>query len=210
MTEKIAKIQKNIKNLQDKFPLIYQDQIDSGVIIDEKQQQKLSKMDSREFHDFLIQRKTCAPLNIFPEYVSPVIKNFNEDILNTLEGFGNNEGNNNDSLTLLTRIHHYSDTTKYRYLGPIAGPRFFVTKCCGYPEFLHFKPNDVSKIAPEEAKAYVIGCNGLLAKVNKEKMVDSPIIAGVSKRVDLEKGSYHIIPVRFFGRKDSSIGKYMI
>ncbi len=210
MSRNVEAIKEYVSDLKRDFPDIYEKKIAIGEILNEEKQRELSRMTSEEFHNYLIARKSFTPLNIYPEYVSPVIKNFNEDILNTLEGFGNNGGNNNDSLTLLTKINHYSDATKYRYLGPIAGPRFFVTKCCGYPEFLHFKPKDVSKIAPEGVRAYVIGCNGLLAKVNKEKMVDSPIIAGVSKRVDLEKGSYHIIPVRFFGKKDSSIGRYMI
>jgi hypothetical protein len=206
MANKIEAVKKNIENIKENYPLMYKEEIARGGIVDIEQQKKLSKMTSQEFHNYLIHRETFSPLNIYPEYVSGVMRNFNEDIFKILEEF--NTKNEND-LHQLERLTHFSFSIKKE---PVAGPHFFVTTSTGYPQFLEFKEEEVWRIAPKEADAYVTGLCRIPIKVysvaKDKKMADSPIIAGKSQRVDLKEGLYHIVSISFFETEKLSIRKY--
>ena len=203
------------------FPGIYSEMVKKGVILEPATQMQLADMDETRFMDYLMERNTSMPLCIYPEYASRVMRDFSDEIFDALESLKRagqedlpkprKKPGNMSSITALmdcgdlyTQVPRTGDDMmmtgepehRIEKATPVSGPRFFATTTGGYYGFLKFREEEIASIAPEGANAYLLGAVWCLDSVDGN--VRSPIIEGYSRDTGLEKGTYHVAPVKFF------------
>ncbi len=215
-----------------KCPEFYDQCVETGDIIEEDRQSELSKMSEAQFKDYLMNRKTSERLSIYPEYVSDVMNAFSEEIFDGLSRLKEITLNNLPELReqlgskakmieleefcgkLYTRRQRKKESAmssgelefRVREAVPVCGSNFFFTTTGGYYGFLKFYNEEIGKIAPDKANAYLLG-NTWCVNISKGR-TESPIIAGEYRDVALKDDTYHVVPIKFFDAEMNRMIRY--
>ncbi len=213
------------------LPKLYAEFVRRDRILEPSRQIELAQMNDVQFFDYIMNRNTSEHLSIYPEYASHVMRAFSNEIfeglrnlkevkLEDLPALREQLGDKakmialSDWRDLYTQIPRKNGdammTGKLEYkvakAVPVSGHHFFTTTTGGYHGLLKFYEEEIGRIAPEEANAYLLG-SGWCVTV-EEGGASSPIIAGNYQSVGLKNDIYHVIPIKFFDVKADKSKKY--
>lgn len=212
-------------------PELYAEYVEKDKILEPSRQIELAKMNDREFLDYIMNRNTSDHLGIYPEHASSVMRAFTDEIFEGLRGLQEVKledlpelrkqlGDKAKMIALSDWGELYAQeprkdgeamqTGKLEFKVakaiPVVGPHFLTTITGGYHGFLKFYEEEIGKIAPEEANAYLLGTGWCVEVSNKR--APSPIIAGDYRDVDLKNSIYHAVPLKFFNVEIDESKKY--
>ncbi len=209
--------------LAEQMPDYFNEQIQRGAMLSREEMKNLSSASKEVLFDRLFNHATAHGLGILPGYESPVICELEEELLHSFQSW--TKVQEKDLPALRKSLGERADMIELREVGedfytqkkrkensamqtgelefkirditPVEGPRFLVTHVAGYYGILRYYVEEVARIAPEGANAYLDG-TGIIRTVQANGLW-SPITAGnVLRPVNQEKGEYHIVPVKFF------------
>ena len=214
-------VRKQLEEFSRRAPELYAEYVERDQILEPKRQIELARMNDRQFLDYLMNRNTIDHLGIYPEYASNVMKAFSDEIFEGLRGLKEVRLEDLPELreqlgdkAKMIALSDWGDlyTHEPREDGaamqtgklefkvakaiPVVGPHFFITTTGGYHGFLKFYEEEIGRIAPDEANAYLLG-NGMCVTVSNGR-APSPIIAGDYRNVGLKDDIYHVVPLKFF------------
>jgi hypothetical protein len=202
-------------------PKLYRDSVRKGSILDIMTQEKISEMGKEEFLDFIMCRQTSCALNVYSQYTTDVLKDLDQEIVESLENLIKIKEEDLSDLReklvprepmielddwgnfLYTRAQRRDgdvmmNGVEFRVTKafPVDGPHIFTTWVGGFYGFLKFYREEVEQIAPKEANAYLMG-TAWSVEIIKGKLW-SPITAGNRFEINQEDGMYHVVPIKFF------------
>jgi len=214
-------VRRQLEDFSKSCPELYAEYAERDKILEPRRQIELARMNDRQFLDYVMDRNTAEHLGIFPEYASNVMKAFADEIFEGLRGLKEVRledlpelreqlGDKAKMITLSDWRDLYTQEPredgaamrtgelefKVARAIPVVGPHFFTTTTGGYHGFLKFYEEEIGRIAPDEANAYLIG-NGMCITV-RDGRAPSPIIAGDYRNVGLKDDIYHVVPLKFF------------
>ncbi len=188
-------------------------------------------MSDLQFLDYLMNRNASEHLGIYPEYASNVMRSFSDEIFEGLRNFKEVEledfpelreqlGDKSKMIELsdwgdlYTQVPRKNGDTmmtgkleyKVAKAVPVYGHHFFTTTTGGYHGLLKFYEEEVGRMAPEGANAYLLGAGWCVTV--EEGRASSPIIAGNYRRVGLKNDIYHVVPIKFFNAELDKSKKY--
>jgi len=196
----------------------FQDKVESGAILSREEMEKLKSASKAEIFERLFNHNTAYGLGILPKYQSPAMNDLEQDIFNAMQAYDEVADAKQlrkrlgrkliqlkqvgkDIYTEIPReIGDTMGTGKIEYKVENAtkfGTDFMPTRVVGYHGILRFYLEEMTRIAPEGANAFLDG-NGILRSVTFSGMW-SPIVAGnVLRPIQQPDDQYHIVPVKFY------------
>jgi hypothetical protein len=213
-------------------PEYYAERVRKDYILDGSRQKELSGLDGQKFLDFLMDRGTSDHLDIFPENANSVMQAFEGEIFERLNSLV--KVKYEDLSQLRKELEHRAEIISLDKWGedmytqvpreygatmgsgelefkvsrarPVEGPRFFATDVKGYYGFLRFYTEEMARLVPKEANAYLMGTAWIVTVRNKR--ASSPLIAGHYFDVGQPDDLYQVAPVRFFDVEVDRSRKY--
>lgn len=220
----------DVEMLARRAPNLYKEYVDKESILEPSRQIKLSKLDDNSFLDYLMDRRTSEHLNIYPEYANNIMRAFSDEIFKNLNAMTEvklkdlpalrDEIKGRKLITLSNWDSLYTETEReedscsktgdleYKVAKAIQvpGPHFFTTFVGGYHGILRFYEEEVAKIAPKDANAYLTGTAWCVSVHGGRG--SCPILAGEYRDVKQEDSIYHAMPVKFFNVEVDTSKKY--
>lgn len=217
------------------MPGYFNDKVENRHILGDEEQKKLKNSSKDVVFDRLFDHFASYGIDILPCYASPAMRELEAELLQAMQTY---EYVNENSLpklrkklgqkTGLMELEHVGDDfytqTKRRNgdEGPTGkiefkvkkiekadGPRFMVTRVGGYHGILRYYIEEIGRIAPDGANAFLSG-TGILKSVECNGMW-SPVVAGtVIRPINQRDGQYHIVPVKFFHVEADNRKKYVL
>jgi hypothetical protein len=216
-----------------RFPDLYRQYVERGNLLEPAKQEELSKLDEVAFFNYLMQRDISDHLCIYPEYTSAVMKDLSDEIfkglktmkevtlrhlpamreqlgsrahliaLKEFDGLFTQEPRKEGAAMMTGKLEYRVAQSEC-----VPGPHFFTTTTGGYHGFLKFYEEEIGKIAPVEANAYLLGA-GWCVTVSGG-MADSPILLEDTRKVPLKDDIYHVVPIKFFNAHPDTSAKFDI
>lgn len=207
----------------------------NGAIISKRKQKMLKPASKEVIFDRLFDHVTSYGLDILPEYASPAMRELENEILQIMQSYTEVK-DVKDVKSLRKELGQRADIIQLKQFGkdyytlekrdsleaamptggiefkvtnatPVNGPRFMATRVCGYYGILRFYLEEMARIAPEGANAFLDG-TGILRSVTCKGMW-SPVVAGTALRpINQPDDEYHIVPVKFFNVEIDKSKKY--
>lgn len=215
------------------MPDYFARQIERGAMLSKEEMKQLSSASKEVVFGRLFNHATAYGLGILPGYDSPAIHELDDELLHAFQSWEKVE--EKDLPALRKSLGKRAEMIELRKIGkdfytqrkresksamqtgeleykianitPVEGPRFLATHVAGYYGILRYFLEEVARIAPEGANAYLDG-TGIIRTVQANGLW-SPIMAGnVLRPVNQEKGEYHIVPLKFFKVEVDTSQKY--
>ncbi len=224
-------VRRMMEGFSESCPKQYAEYVQRDMILEPSRQIQLAQMSDIQFLDYVMNRNTSEHLEIYPEYAGEVMRAFSDEIFEGLRNLREVKLEDLPELRkqlgdrakpielsdwgeLYTQVPRKNGeammTGKLEYkvanAVPIVGPHFFTTTTGGFYGFLKFYVEEVGKIAPKQANAYLLGTVWCVDV--EEGRASSPIIAGEYRGVGLKKGIYHVVPIKFFDVELDKSRKY--
>ncbi len=200
-------------------------------LLSDDKQERLSNASIDELFDCIMNRDTLYPLCIYPQYASPAMRALEAEVVVSLNSFREvyeknlsrlrKQLGNRKNLIELMEVENEIYTQAKRggknqlqasgqiefkttRANPFIKTMFLVTHSVVESAGLLYYLEEITKIAPESAKAYL---RGQAWRVDVEdKKVESPIVAETTLGpINQRNGEYRVVPIRFF--KDVEIDR---
>lgn len=222
--------------LAKEMPDFYREQVRKGAILESARQIELGKLDLEGFHKFLMNRSVAWAVGIYPEHATRSIRavdlRLREEFeemqpfksekevaaarkalgdkasliqLEEYDGLYTRETRQEGAL-MSTGNLEYKVKAAERIIDGAA--HFLVTDVKGYYGFLKYYIEEVGRIAPDKANAFLLG-NGIIVPVEKRKF-RSPIIADTQYSTKQKDGEYQVVPIEFYNVESDKSVKYTL
>ncbi len=217
------------------MPDYFAEQIESGKVLSRGEMRLLAKSGKDTIFERLFDHNTAYGLGILPSYENQATRELEAELLQAMQTYQDcpdvkslrdlkkRLGKRAD-IFQLKQVGEDLYTFQNRKLGdaqptggieykvatatPVEGPRFMPTRVSGYYGILRFYTEEMARIAPKGANAFLDG-NGILKSVEFGGMW-SPIVAGNALRpINQPDDQYHIVPVKFFHVEVDRSQKYV-
>lgn len=214
-----------------KMPEYFARKVDSGAILSRGEMIMLGSSSKDVVFNRLFNHVTSFGIGVLPSYASSTMRELEDELLSTMQSYEEVK----DSEELRKKLGKKANIIQLKQFGndfytyeerergaemptggiefkinkatPIEGPRFMVTRVHGYYGILRYLIEEMARIAPENANAFLDG-TGIIRSV-KYRGMWSPIVSGnVLRPISQPEGDYHIVPVKFFNVEVDRSKKY--